>query len=375
MVANRPGRISRLALLGCLIGFGLIGPAARAADRPAEKILGEIYAVEVPDGPGEKSGRAAKEATAKRQAALDRRSKLIADLAQQHPANPELATLLPERWSTLMVTPKTIPEAQAEVTRVLAESKDEKLLTEASAFRVRLAVRKGGSDPKVKELTPLVDDFIRRAPGDERGGEMLTLLARATKDKAKKAALIERIEKEYPDAASNRRPPTDSASEATAAGTSPPIGKAFQIRFDDAMSGRPINSVNLKGKVIVVDFWATWCGPCVEEMPKMKQLYAEFRKQGVEFIGVSLDNSPEEGGDAKLAAFVTNNNIPWPQYYQGNGWKSEFSKACGIKSIPAVFVIDAAGNLASKDARGKLETLIPELLKAAREKTKAAAKS
>ena len=68
---------------------------------------------------------------------------------------------------------------------------------------------------------------------------------------------------------------------------------------------------------MVVDFWATWCGPCVAEMPAMKKLYAEYKDKGVEFIGVSLDH--KEGGLGQLKAFVAKEGIPWPQYYQGDG--------------------------------------------------------
>jgi thiol-disulfide isomerase/thioredoxin len=114
---------------------------------------------------------------------------------------------------------------------------------------------------------------------------------------------------------------------------------------------------------VVVDFWATWCGPCVAEMPKMKELYAQYRSRGVEFIGVSLDQPRKQGGLKRLAAFVQANGIAWPQYYQGHGWNSPFSASWGIHSIPRVFVVDQAGKLYSADARDKLETLIPELLK------------
>jgi hypothetical protein len=100
----------------------------------------------------------------------------------------------------------------------------------------------------------------------------------------------------------------------------------------------------------------------------MKQLYAEYKPKGVEFIGVSLDQPEAQGGLTKLKEFVAQNEIGWPQYYQGNFWDSEFSKGWGVNSIPCVFVVDAEGNLASTQARGKLEELLPELLKKAGKK-------
>jgi thiol-disulfide isomerase/thioredoxin len=141
------------------------------------------------------------------------------------------------------------------------------------------------------------------------------------------------------------------------------IGKPFDLDFTDAIKGSTVSIKGLKGKVVVIDFWATWCGPCVAEMPKMKELYAKYRDQGVEFIGVSLDQPKEQGGLDKLKKFVEEKKIAWPQYYQGNGWESEFSMSLGINSIPCVFIVDAEGKLYSVEARGNLEEMIPDLLK------------
>jgi hypothetical protein len=89
-------------------------------------------------------------------------------------------------------------------------------------------------------------------------------------------------------------------------------------------------------------------------------LYSGYKDKGVEFIGISLDYPGD--GLAKLKGFVTQNEIAWPQYYQGQGWQSAFSGEWGVNSIPCVFVVDAAGNLYSTDARGKVPKIIDTLL-------------
>ncbi len=177
-----------------------------------------------------------------------------------------------------------------------------------------------------------------------------------TKDETAKAAIEERLVKEFPD--------TQYAAMILAGRRQKEgVGKPFDLEFTDAIKGSTVSVKGLKGKVVVVDFWATWCPPCVAEMPNMKQLYAKYHDKGVEFIGVSLDQPKEDGGLDALKNFVKKNEIAWPQYYQGNYWNSEFSRSWGINSIPTMFLVDQDGKLVSVDAGGKLDTMIPELLK------------
>jgi thiol-disulfide isomerase/thioredoxin len=211
------------------------------------------------------------------------------------------------------------------------------------------------------EFRDVAMEFVKAAPKDERGSELLYYVAAATKDEKEQLDLYRRVVKDYPK--------SRAADEARVIVKQiDAIGKPFELSFTDAISGKKISVADLKGKVLVIDFWATWCGPCVAEMPEMKKLYAEYKSKGVEFIGVSLDAPKSEGGLDKLKDFVKENAVTWPQYYQGNGWESTFSKSWGIKSIPTMFVVDAEGNLYNTAARGKLDEILPKLLKKEKKK-------
>jgi thiol-disulfide isomerase/thioredoxin len=133
------------------------------------------------------------------------------------------------------------------------------------------------------------------------------------------------------------------------------IGKEFHFEFTPVGSDKRLSVKDLRGKVVVVDFWATWCAPCVAEMPRLRALYEQYQGKGLEIIGVSLDH--EQG---KLTSFVKARDIRWPQAFgaAAEGLKEEW----GVKGIPTVFLLDRQGCLHSLNARGKLEKLVPELL-------------
>jgi thiol-disulfide isomerase/thioredoxin len=122
-------------------------------------------------------------------------------------------------------------------------------------------------------------------------------------------------------------------------------GKLVTLQFT-AVDGREVNLAKLKGKVVLVDFWATTCGPCVKELPRVKQVYDKFREQGFEVIGISCDTDEE-----RLNKFLADKEISWPQYYDGKGFNNKFSIEFGIDGIPHMFLVDKNGFLRFDNVR------------------------
>ncbi len=136
------------------------------------------------------------------------------------------------------------------------------------------------------------------------------------------------------------------------------VGKepiAFSVK---GIKGEKLSPADYRGKVLLIDFWATWCGPCIAEMPNVKSVYKKYHAKGFEIVGISLDQSRD-----KLDAYIQQQGIEWPQYFDGKFWNNDIAQMYGIKSIPTTLLVDRQGKIRYKSLRGQqLEAAVEKLI-------------
>jgi peroxiredoxin len=211
------------------------------------------------------------------------------------------------------------------------------------------------------DLTPELKQFDKILA--EHKGEKTDAVARVLFMKAmlyqqvfdepdKAATLVQQLKTDFPDTTVGK-----SADHVLAMIKEQQAAKAIQAklvkgaRFPDFnepdVEGKPLSIAQYKGKVVLVDFWATWCPPCRAELPNVLETYKKHHAAGFEIVGISLDQQK-----AKLTSFTKQEGMAWRQYCDEKGWQNKLAEKYGVRSIPATFLLDPEGKIIGKDLRG-----------------------
>ncbi|MDX2048087.1 MAG: TlpA disulfide reductase family protein [Chitinophagaceae bacterium] len=132
---------------------------------------------------------------------------------------------------------------------------------------------------------------------------------------------------------------------------------APEIKLEDA-DGNSFRLSEFKGKVVLIDFWASWCVPCRANNPKLLELYGKYKDKGFEILGVSIDNKKDIWQNA-----IRQDQLTWKQVIDDKGWNAESTIVYGVDAIPASFLLDKKGKIAGINMHGRqLEGKIKKLI-------------
>jgi Peroxiredoxin len=208
------------------------------------------------------------------------------------------------------------------------------------------------SEQSAQALSQAIEKFIATHPADAR----LPVL-RMTKAQALEIYDPDRARAIFTDLTKDDDPELSGAAKA-ALEMMVLRDKPVDLTFT-AADGSPFDLADLRGKVVLLDFWATWCPPCVEEVPELVATYEKFRGQGLAIVGISLDENK-----AALEKFTAENKMTWPQFFDGRGWENELAKRFGIQTVPTMWLLDREGKLVDASPRGRLEEAVSAALAA-----------
>lgn len=296
----------------------------------------------------------------KRPAALNEASdKLLA----ANPSDAQAATAVQLKATSLnMMSRMGNAKAGAEMAEFLAKMrKDEREVVSQAAVTVDIQMRAGKwAQLEEKEKSDLIDELLNLL-GGEKPSLSQAMLVRTI------AAMIER---------SGDAPRADELYTSVIPlfrNSDNPKVVLYADKFEGAMrkrnlvgaqmevkgkllDGSEIDWSSYRGKVVLVDYWATWCGPCVRELPNVLENYKMYHDKGFDVVGISLDDANRNGRE-RVKQFISDREIPWPILFSDDKvatyWDHPMANYYGINSIPAAILVDKEGKVITLSARGE----------------------
>jgi thiol-disulfide isomerase/thioredoxin len=135
------------------------------------------------------------------------------------------------------------------------------------------------------------------------------------------------------------------------------IGKPLDLQFE-SVDGSPVDLAALRGKVVLIDFWASWCPDCIRETPTVRSVYQKYKDKGFAVIGISLDKDQQA-----MSNYIARKLIPWPQYFDGKGWGNDFAARFGVRAIPELWLINQRGEVVATDVSAdQLEAKVSQMM-------------